>query len=376
MRPAVTGDAKVSFPIVSDHLNRRQFLQEAAGAVLSSSSLACLFPARTARPSEQNIISFFAIGDTHFFANEQSPDERQEASVQVCGRLIETLNLLPGTEIPQAAGGGKVGDVRGVIHAGDIIDTGDKRGAVQERMQRTEWDAYTAEFGLTGTEGKLKLPVFEVHGNHDSPGGDGLAIDGLRERSRKRQVASRSANDLHYSWDWGPVHFINLGIVVGQDPKVTQRRRYNPLDSLDFLSGDLQQHVGNSRRPVVITHHIDVLRYSQTPDPNDERNLGMEWNPCDVRAYYEAIRNYNIAGVIYGHTHVRNIQPWDGTATKAEQGITLLNVDNASHFSGPNQAFFYIEIDERELSVRECATKDAWTTFEWTPQVWKRPLPG
>lgn len=361
---------------MSDNLSRRQFLHSATGAVLASGSLVNSSLAQTPRPEARNEISFFAIGDTHYFADERSPGERQAASVQVCGRLIETLNRLPGTEIPEAAGGGQVGEARGVIHAGDIIDTGDKRGALQERMQRTEWDAFTAEFGLTGTEGKLKLPVYEVHGNHDSPGGDGLAIDGLRERCRKRQVASRSANDLHYSWDWGPVHFINLGIVVGQDPKVTQRRRYNPLDSLEFLIGDLQQHVGDSRRPVVLTHHVDVLRYSQTPDPGNERNLGMEWNPCDVRAYYEAIRSYNIAGVIYGHTHVRNIQAWDGTAAQVDQGLTLLNVDNASHFSGPNQAFFYIEIDDRELRVRECATKDAWVTFGWTPQIWKRPLPG
>lgn len=358
------------------NLDRRRFLKGATGALLAGSALATSFPARASGINGQGAVSFLAIGDTHYFANEQSPSERQEASVQVCSGLIDTLNRLPGTAIPETAGGGRVGEVRGVIHAGDIIDTGDKRGAVQERMQQTEWDAFNAEFGLTGNEGKLKLPVFEVHGNHDSPSGDGLAIDGLRERCRKRQVASRSANDLHYSWDWGPVHFINLGIVVGQDPKVTQRRRYNPLDSLDFLVGDLQQHVGASRRPVVITHHIDVLRYSQPPDPNDERNLGMEWNPCDVRAYYEAIRNHNIAGIIYGHTHVRNVQPWDGTATKVEQGLTLLNVDNASHFSGPNQAFFYIEIDDRELRVRECATKDGWKTLEWTPQVWYRPLPG
>jgi predicted phosphodiesterase len=362
---------------MSQSLDRRQFLQATAVTAWAGSrspGIVSGWPGVSRSIAASSPISFFVIGDTHYFANEQSPGERQEASSQVCSRLIDTLNRLPGTGIPETAGGGQVAQVQGVIHAGDIIDTGDKRGAVQGKMQRTEWDAYTSEFGLTGQEGRLKHPVFEVHGNHDSPGGDGLVIDGLRERSRKREVASRSANDLHYSWDWGPVHFINLGIVVGQDPKVSQRRRYNPLESFEFLVGDLQQHVGNSGRPVVISHHVDVLRYSQPCDPQAEKNLGMEWNPCDVRAYYEAIRHFNVIGIFYGHTHVRNIQPWDGTPNKVEQGITLLNVDNSSHFSGPNQAFFYVEIDERELRVRECGTKDAWETNFWAPQVWKMEI--
>jgi hypothetical protein len=79
----------------------------------------------------------------------------------------------------------------------------------------------------------------------------------------------------------------------------------------------------------------------------------MEWNPCDVQAYYETTRKHNVLAVLYGHTHVRNILHWNGTQQKAEQGIPLLNIDNSSHFSGGNQAFFYIEIDSNELRVRD-----------------------
>ena len=323
--------------------------------------------------SESDTIGFFAIGDTHYFANERSTSELVDSSVVNCQGLIDTLNRLEGTPIPDLAGGGNVGSIRGVIHAGDIIDTGDKRGKIQESMQRREWDGYVADFGLTGTEGRLRYPVYEVHGNHDSPGGDGLAIEGLIERSKKRDVLSRSSNGLHYSWSWGPVHLINLGIVVGQDRKIEQRRRYNPMDSLDFLIGDLQQHAADLSTPVLITHHVDVVRYSKPCDGSDTANLGLEWNPCDVQAYYQAIQKYNVLAILYGHTHVRNIQNWDGTAQKAQQGIPLLNIDNSSHFSGGNQAFFYIEIDRREMRVRECATKDSWATHYWTPSLWRFP---
>ena len=233
---------------------------------------------------------------------------------------------------------------------------------------------FRSDYGLTGREGRLKYPVYEVHGNHDSPNGEGIAIDGLIERTKRREVASRSANGLHYSWDWGPLHCINLGIVVGENRDGQQRRRYNPMESLEFLIGDLQQHAAKPGRPVLITHHIDVLRYSKDCNATDPGNLNLEWHPCDVRKYYETIRNYNVLAILYGHTHVRNVQHWDGTPQKAESGIPALNIDNSSHFSGGNQAFFYIEISNKELLVRECATKDSWASSFWTPTVWRFPI--
>jgi hypothetical protein len=62
-----------------------------------------------------------------------------------------------------------------------------------------------------------------------------------------------SAGGLHYSWDWNGVHFVNLGIVVGADPAITGRRRYDPLDSYKFLVEDLAAKVGDSGRPVIWT---------------------------------------------------------------------------------------------------------------------------
>ena len=355
---------------------RRDFLK-ASAALASSMACSSSFAlatssSRTAEVSD-DVVRFFAIGDTHYFANEQSPTELMESSILNCHGLIDTLNGLPNTEIPAEAGGGRVGSIQGVIHAGDIIDTGDKRGSVQSKMQQREWEGFNEDFGLNGTEGRLKFPVYEVHGNHDSPSGEGIAIDGLIERTKARQVLARSANGLHYSWDFGPVHCVNLGIVVGQDSRNEQRRRYNPMDSLEFLIGDLQQHAADPTRPVLLTHHIDLPRYSKPCELTNEANLAMEWNPCDVAAYYEAIRKYNIIAILYGHTHVRNIQFWNGTPEKTTSGIPLLNIDNSSHFSGGNQAFFYIEVDAQELRIREVATKDSWQSHSWTPTIWRFP---
>jgi Calcineurin-like phosphoesterase len=320
-------------------------------------------------------VAFFLVGDTHYLANEESPEQLDDRSLSVTSGLIETLNKLPGTAIPDSAGGGVVAQPQGLVHAGDLIDSGDKNGSNWEKMQATEWKAFTSDFGIDGTDGRLKFPVFEVYGNHDGPQGKGLAIEGIASRSRKRTGMTKvSPNGLHYSWDWGPFHFVNLGITVGQNPDVTQRRRYQPMDSLNFLIDDLKENVGLSGRPVILTHHIDVVRYSVPCVADDPANVNREWHPCDVQSYYETIRDYNVIAVLYGHTHARNILFWNGESTRAEQGISLFNVDNSSHFKLGQQSFFYFELTDSELRVRECTSPDSWQSFEWTPQLWMQPI--
>ncbi|VTS08128.1 metallophosphoesterase family protein [Tuwongella immobilis] len=348
-------------------MNRRELLAGAASAVLVPRSLTASNP-----PTPTNPIGFFLVGDTHFLADKDNPKSLDARSAAVTSKLVDWLNSLPGSEIPAKAGGGRVLPPLGVIHAGDCIDTGDKANI---NMQATEWDAFADAYGLTGKDGKLRVPVYEVHGNHDSPRGDGLAIQKIIQRNQKRPgVTNLSKNGVHYSWDWGGVHFICLGIVVGQVAEVTRKRRYAPLGSLEFLIQDLKDKVGNSGKPVVITQHIDMIRYAQPLPVADSKAVGMEWDPADVKGYYDALRGYNIAAILYGHTHGRNVYRWDGTNKPAMTGIPTFNVDNSSHFHGKQQAFFYFEIHPTQLIVREYHTTDAWETGAWTPQTWTAPL--
>lgn len=355
-------------PFHSSTWNRRDFLSLSMGS-LAAGSLG--LSAQAGQHSAE--VSFFLISDTHYFANKEQPDLMDERSSKVTSALIETLNRLPDTEIPIEAGGGKVLAPQGVIHGGDVIDSGDKNGAVFEKMQATEWKAYCDDYGITGSDGKLKYPIYEVHGNHDGPQGKGIAIDGISKRNQTRAqngMGKVSPSGLQFSWNWGDFHFVNLGIVVGQQTKEIQRRRYAPMGSLDFLIEDLSEEVGNSGRPVILTHHIDVARYSTECSEANEANLNREWHPCDVRSFHEAIKPYNVIALLYGHTHVRNLFRWNGTPERTEQGIPVFNVDNSSHFSGPQQAFMYFELGSKQLTVRECATKDGWQSYFWTPQAW------
>jgi hypothetical protein len=202
-----------------------------------------------------------------------------------------------------------------------------------------------------------------------------LAVQKIIARNKSRPgVMNVSASGVHYSWDWDGVHFINLGIVVGQVTEVSRKRRYGSLGSLEFLIQDLNDHVGDSGKPVIITHHVDMLRYAQPLPIDDQKAQGMEWDPADVHGFYQALKPYNIAAILYGHTHARNVFHWDGSNKAAKKGIPAFNVDNSSHFASLNQAFFYFEIHPTGTMVREFHTTDGWTTGNWTPQVWKTEM--
>jgi hypothetical protein len=112
-----------------------------------------------------------------------------------------------------------------------------------------------------------------------------------------------------------------------------------------------------------------VARYSTPPDPEGPAT-GKEWDPCDVNAYHRALARYNVAAILYGHTHVRNVFRWDGTPKKGERGVPVFNVDNSAHFASKEQAVFYFHLRDGELTARELATADRWETAVWTPQVW------
>ncbi|NBV25082.1 MAG: hypothetical protein EBS05_24575 [Proteobacteria bacterium] len=339
--------------------SRRTFLQQ-TGLALAAAAL----PGRAAAPP---LTSFFVVGDTHFLADKMQPDQLDAHSAAYNGQLVDTLNRLPGTEFSEAVGGGKVPVPNGVLHVGDVIDTGDKNGPTQSAMQKTEWAGYLAQFGMTGTEGRLKHPVMEIAGNHDAPQGTGYAIEQMATRQRTRKnLKGLSKNGLHGSWDWGGVHFITLGLIVGTDRSVDRKRRYAAMDSLAFLLEDLANTPKD--QPLVLMHHVDMARYTVAKPDTDYTK--WEWDPADVQAFYAAIKDRRTA-IFYGHTHVRNVFHWDGSSTKSDQGVAVFNVDNSAHFSGPAQAFFHVEVRGDGLTVREFETLDGWKTGRWTPQVWK-----
>jgi hypothetical protein len=63
----------------------------------------------------------------------------------------------------------------------------------------------------------------------------------------------------------------------------------------------------------------------------------------------------------------------DGSATRAERGLAVFNVDKCAHFNFTAHAFFHVRVTEKELTVREYRSADRWKTGAWTPQVRTAP---
>src|SRR4029078_5869533 len=106
-----------------DVLPRRNFL-------VATTALAAAY-AYGRSPADQlddSKTAFVLVGDTHYLADKESPGELDPRSASVTWRVIHAINHLAGSPIPEEAGGGRAASLQGVIHAGDLIDSGDKNG--------------------------------------------------------------------------------------------------------------------------------------------------------------------------------------------------------------------------------------------------------
>lgn len=320
--------------------------------------------------------AFVVTGDPQYLAEKSANPERLDPySEEANSRFIEIIKNLPGQTIPKKNGGGQVSsNLLGILVAGDLIDSADKSGGNYPAMQKFEWQRYQKDYGLTGKDGGIPFPVYEVHGNHDGPQGDTFIVKDIVKRNRSRPgITNLSKNGLHYSWDWGPLHLVNLGMFVGEGTTRRNQFHYAPMGSLEFLISDLKEKVGDSGRPVILSFHLH---------PNGP---AYDWPPKDLQLFWDSIQNYNVIGLFHGHTHgspPSKIQ-WNesGFGPSVENGIDVFNPDDsgaaktnpkdATKPLGQHHGFLYIEIIDRpgtkrdEMIVRSRYTKDNWANHQW-----------
>lgn len=330
----------------------------------------------------EETFAFFVVGDPQYHAEKGQPrlDPFSEAANQ---RGLDVLLALPGKTIGEQAGGGRVAkDILAVLATGDLIDSGDKNGRAYEAMQRVEWQRFVADFGLTGHEGRLPWPVYEIHGNHDGPQGDTFIVADIIARNKQRPgVVQRSENGLHYSFDLGPLHVVALGMFAGAGESRREGHHYAARQSLEFLQKDLQQQVADSGRPVAAMFHLH---------PNGPE---YDWPGEDLQALWKALQPYNVIALFHGHTHASppSRLMWDGQkfAPELPGGIDVFNPDDLGatkrdprHPQRPastRHGFLYVELIDADgtkgdrLVVRSLATRDGWKTYQWD-RMWTRPV--
>jgi len=207
-------------------------------------------------PAAESGVTFLVTSDSHYDAFEnEDRNERNRAT-------IEQMNGITKVRWPEELDGDPIEKPRGVLLLGDVIDDGDRR-MEGESQSAQQYGYFLADFGLDGTDGRLKYPVFEGWGNHDGPP-EGRERFGFSFQARlKRRNGSRlekglidrvSENGLHYSWNWGGVHFVQLNLFPADRPHPEVRyspQYHDPQQSLGFLKADLATNLRTRRWPPV-----------------------------------------------------------------------------------------------------------------------------
>ena len=326
--------------------------------------------------------AFFITGDPRYLAEKSpAPTTLDPYSEQANSRFIKILNQLPGQPIPENLGGGQVAkNLLGVIVTGDLVDSFDKTGGHYDAMGKYEWHRYVADYGLTGNDGKIPWPVYDLHGNHDGPQGNTFITDALIERNKIRpHVGHISSNGLHYSWDWGPLHGVSVGIFAGEGEERREGHHYAARASLEFLRKDLAEKVGGSGRPVIVSFHLH---------PNGPE---YDWPAEDLHGFWETLTNYNVIALVHGHTHGSppSKLTWDGKTFGRDlpDSIDVFNPDDSGAAKtdprdptkavGLYHGLLYAElfdapgIEDDTLVVRSYFTRDNWSTHTWHTR-WQR----
>lgn len=234
--------------------------------------------------------TFFATGDPQINVEKWGAAGTEQT--------INWMNHRPGSDFPA---GGEVGVPKGVLILGDLVD---------DLKNPENWATYKGLFDPRG-KALLQYPAYEGAGNHDL---DGKNSDGqlsyvqqeMSERHKQLQgMFHFDGRGYHYSWDWGPVHYICLNVFPGNVPRAVYGKNApwnDPQHALSFLQEDLKEQVGVSGRPVILMWHYGL------------RGWGLEkwWLPEDLENLKNTLKPYNIVLILHGHEHAYARYQWEG----------------------------------------------------------------
>ncbi|HPO13100.1 MAG TPA: metallophosphoesterase [Candidatus Hydrogenedentes bacterium] len=245
--------------------------------------------------------TFFVVADTHYGLDQWETNEAANKAT------IDAMKMLPGSAWPETAGGGVVNAPVGVLVAGDLTDTANYFNWYGYRLLKRH-DGFCDDYGFSG-ENRLPYPIFEAFGNHDLTEGRPHVLNAIRARNARRQGGHVSASGLQSSWDWGGVHFMNLGLYPGETARAS--------GSLAFLRED-KARLANPKQPVILFHHYGFDHFSV-----EDR----WWTQPERDACFEEIKDLNVLAIFHGHLHAQKHYQWNGIdvfiAGKAPDGDWL-----------------------------------------------------
>ncbi len=258
-------------------------------------------------------VTFVAISDLHIGKTSECTAANYS--------MVSFLNDLPGKTYP-ASVGGTVDSIDGVVISGDLT----------ESPWEPNWKILNEIYSPTGN-GKVKFPVYEGLGNHDISNGTTYPHNQIRARTKERpNIVMTDAAGLHYSWDWGNVHFVQVNLYVGEAGLL--HKYDDPMGSYSFLKEDLARNVGDSGRPVIVINHYGW------PEPG-------KGSVADSEKAAELLKQYNCIAIIHGHRH--------GLKHYTYEGLDVFNDGSVAH--GKGMLVFRITDGQMVVLSRQ---NDAW----------------
>jgi predicted MPP superfamily phosphohydrolase len=272
-------------------------------------------------------ITFFVSSDTHI----GRPDKD---SLKASRTMIEAMHAAPGKKLPRELGGGTIRDPLGVVLTGDLTD--------DNRLE--QWNQFDSIWSANG-DGEIRYPVFEGWGNHDFHAGRKEVRAAMLERHQKRAypITIAPGDGAHYSWDWNDVHLVHLNLYPGMEGGLSKYspKNNNPRRSLEFLQDDLQEQVGNSKRPVILFFHYGF-----------DSNGGTAWVDSEREAFYKVIRPYRVIALFVGHSHVQGYEKIE-TGEGGPSVDVFMSDDALSAGTSKKNGFYVVNIQDDEMLVAE-----------------------
>lgn len=250
------------------------------------------------KPKGGTDVTFLVVSDTHFgFGGIPAAHEV----------LVPKLNGIAGRAYPKTLGG-VVAAPRGLLVTGDLTEWG----------KVDEWEPFAATYGLTGKEGKLAMPVFEVVGNHDK----------VSAHYVEEQVAKRHGGGRFYAWDWDDVHFLALGEAPDDEGLAFLKRE------LDGLAPEM---------PLVLYFHLALS------GPWSTENWFAEGTYKERLA--ALLEKRNVAAIFHGHHHATDSYRWHG-----------IDVFKPGAVKDGAHTFAVVHVTDERMSVAE---------YDWDRDRWE-----
>lgn len=268
-------------------------------------------------------------------SGDSCADYSQSGVYDLCTQIQEVRKLnalaLPNNTWPAGLRTGGPINVSGVVIGGDLTDcgggglgpasfhgnscsdygspyNGQQLLAFKKMYDRTASQTIPLKIAamqfLTGLKNPdadlpLRYPIYPGFGNHDLNfynSGEMQDYVGswnpLNVFMPGIKISNSDPDSKSYSWDWGGLHLINVGVFAGSDDGDYQFSS----NSLAWLQNDLKTYAGDGR-PVIIFQHFGF-------DPK----WGLGWYNDGGRiggldGLFDSIKDYNVIGLFTGHYH-------------------------------------------------------------------------